>query len=130
LPRYRHTTRRIAQTSILAILGLAVFAWGLQYKLSLYRPEANRNSVLAAKLFPPKERLVSSAQRQRTLCSGRPASLVGRQVYSSASAALPADSCAPPRLEYTQGMTPRSTPVEARSPYRNPRNPRGPPIAV
>jgi hypothetical protein len=107
-----------------------VFAWGLQYKLSLYEPEANRNSVLAAKLFPPKERLVASAQRQITLCSGRPASLAGRQVFSSASAALPADGFAAPRLEYTKGMTPRSTPVEARSPYRNPQNLRGPPIAV
>ena len=130
MPRFRRTTRRIAQTSILAILALAVFAWGLQYKLSLYRPEVNQSSLLAAKLFPPKERLVSSAQRQRTLCAGRPASLISRQLFTSASAALPTSGFAVRRPEYAQRVKLRSTPVEARSPYRDLQNPRGPPIAV
>jgi hypothetical protein len=43
------------------ILAIAVFGWGLQYKLSLYdAPDSNSNSALHAKLLSEKERPASS----------------------------------------------------------------------
>lgn len=48
---------------VLALSLFSVFAWGLQYKLSLYAPsERSKPTMPAAKLLSPKERSIVSIQ--------------------------------------------------------------------
>jgi len=56
---FHRTNRRIHTLNVLGMLFLAisVFAWGLQYKMSLYSPSSGLNaSVPHAKLLSQKER--------------------------------------------------------------------------
>ena len=54
------TTRRTAPALFFVLLlAIAVFSWGLQYKMSLYCPKATPSNVLTAKLLSQKERPVS-----------------------------------------------------------------------
>jgi hypothetical protein len=55
-------TRRTAPTCFLVLmLALAVLAWGVRYKLSLYHATTNRVTAPAAKLLSQKERPASSS---------------------------------------------------------------------
>ncbi len=54
------------------LLAFAVSGWGLQYKLSLYLPQAGHARGPVAKLLSQKERPVASAQLEQTVDSGRP----------------------------------------------------------
>lgn len=53
----------------LLILGMAVFAWGLQYKLSLYQASSHHHPVSVAKLIQAEQtskKMVSLQTRSRT----------------------------------------------------------------
>lgn len=55
----------LAFVMMLALSLFSLCAWGLQYKLSLYRsPERNKPTMPAAKLLSPKERSVISTKAQ------------------------------------------------------------------
>jgi len=51
--------RRLPTLVPVLLLAFAVFAWGLQYKLSLYHSETRQTGVPEAKLLSPKERLTA-----------------------------------------------------------------------
>ena len=54
------TTRRTAPALFFVLmLAIAVFSWGLHYKMSLYCPKATQSNVPVAKLLSQKERPVS-----------------------------------------------------------------------
>jgi hypothetical protein len=66
----RHSSGRIRTPVLVTALSLclAVFAWGLQYKLSLYDHPGNRsNSVATAKLLSQEERTASSTNSMSPL---------------------------------------------------------------
>ena len=74
--QHLHTTRTFTLLGILASLGLAVcvFAWGLQYKLSLYDPpQAASHRIPQAKLLSRDERsgIAESPLVDRTKTSTR-----------------------------------------------------------
>jgi hypothetical protein len=58
--------------SVTLLLALAVSAWGLHYKLSLYHLGAIETRGPAAKLLSEKERPVASAQLEQSLANGSP----------------------------------------------------------
>src|ERR1700733_7079285 len=66
----RHSSGRIRTPVLVTVLSLcfAVFAWGLQYKLSPYDPPGNHsNSVATAKLLSQEERTASSTNSMSPL---------------------------------------------------------------
>ena len=126
--RSRRITRTV-QTPIFAILALAVFVWGLQYKISLYRSVNPQQNVLGAKLFSQKQRVAPGVQKQKSLCSSRPASAAGRRDYTFPVAALLTTAPAVP-IGSLVGVTPQLGRLDAKSPHLDLRNPRGPPTTV
>jgi hypothetical protein len=62
------------------MLAFAVFAWGLQYKLSLYHSAGRTNAVPAAKLLSSRERHNPNTQIEEILLAGRP---LGAQVHQT-----------------------------------------------
>ena len=122
--RYRRITRTV-QTPIFAILALAVFVWGLQYKISLYRSVNPQQTVLGAKLFSQKQRVAPGIQKLKSLCSSRPASAAGRRDYTTAVAALLTTAPTVPIGSFVD-VAPQLGRLETKSPYLDLRNPRAP----
>src|ERR1700761_7397652 len=122
-------TTRTAQRPILAILAFAVFAWGLQYKVSVYQTETAQHSVLGAKLFSQKQRLTSGVQKQRSLRSGRPASAAGLRPFTTSASGLPTKAPALALSRFQRIARPLGR-LEAPSPYLNSPQSRGPPITA
>jgi len=89
--------RRFSTLAVMGVLALtiAVFGWGLQYKLSLYQHSANHSrSVSQAKLLSQKERptasnsLVSAGQLDlaRPILVSEPTFLVAAVLFSAFAA--------------------------------------------
>jgi hypothetical protein len=51
LPRLVHAKTSLVMRIALVVLSIAVFGWGLHYKLSLYKTESHPNPVSVAKLI-------------------------------------------------------------------------------
>ena len=113
----------------LLMLGLAVFAWGLHYKLSLYRSAAAHQRQPAAKLLSQKERPSAVMRMERLLYHGLPAPVVTRRALAGTVAALPANGDAQPDRRGSR-VEPEANPVAERFRYLDSFDPRGPPAAV
>lgn len=74
----RPTRHKTPAMFLFLLLGLAVFLWGLQYKLSLYQSEAAQRAVPAAKLLSQKEWTLANAGK-RSLVRGLFAPAVPRK---------------------------------------------------
>jgi hypothetical protein len=72
------------------MLGIAVFFWGLQYKLSLYHSE--QGAVPAAKLLSQRERPASSVAMASLLLVGQPLPVVPHKTLSDTHTAWSADA--------------------------------------
>jgi hypothetical protein len=78
------STRRTSRALFLFLmLGLAVFLWGISYKLSLYRSEVAQRAIPAAKLLSQKERPSSNLNcKDSCLLTGRFRALARRTFRS------------------------------------------------
>lgn len=123
------TTRRTAPAMFLLMLAFAVFAWGLHYKLSLYRSEATHHRQPAAKLLSQKERPSTVMQMEHFLHHGLPAPVVARRALAAAVAALPSNGDAEPG-RYGSLVEPEANPVAEPFRHLDPFDPRGPPTTV
>ena len=90
--KVQSTSRHTAQTLILGVLGIAVFVWGLHYRISLYQSEVAQRSVPAARLFSQKQRAVLGTPPEKRLRQGRPVPDSNQQVLSHTVAALPSNA--------------------------------------
>jgi hypothetical protein len=67
------TRRRYPALALAVMLGLAVFMWGLHYKLSLYHAAGSHQTAPSAKLLSQKERPASSFKiESRVVAQYRP----------------------------------------------------------
>jgi hypothetical protein len=130
LLRLERTTRRNLPALLLAMLAFAVFAWGLHYKLSLYRSETVQHRGPEAKLLSQRERPVPCTQMQGPLLSGRFAPRIVCRILRDTAAALPAYAYVEISDRYLGGANPQSGPNAKRFRFLVPCNPRGPPTAV
>lgn len=113
----------------LLVLAFAVFAWGLHYKLSLYRSAAASQQQPAAKLLSQKERPSAVMQMERLLHQGLPASVVTRRALPASVAALPSNGV-PELSRCGDRVEPETTPVAERFRHLISFAPRGPPTKV
>jgi len=120
----RRTSWNLAPVLVLA---LAVFAWGLQYKLSLYHSEARRTGVPEAKLLSPRERPASIAQLEAASLTCPLFSTTDRYTVPTA-AALPSDSYLDVGLRIEHFLRPQQDPSAPRFRFFSLSNPRAPPI--
>jgi hypothetical protein len=86
--KVQSTPRHKAQTLILGVLGLAVFVWGLHYKISLYQSEAVQRSVPAARLFSQKPRPALGTHPEKRFRLGRSVPGWGQHVLTRTVGAL------------------------------------------
>jgi hypothetical protein len=74
------TRRRYPALALTALLGLAVFIWGLHYKLSLYQTAGIHQTVPAAKLLSQKERPASSFKIESRIVAQRRPQFLSRAI--------------------------------------------------
>jgi hypothetical protein len=112
----------------LLMLAFAVFAWGLHYKLSLYRSEATQRQSVA-KLLSQKERPFAGKEMERLLRHGLPVAVNTRRASAATVADLPTNVDPAPD-GYAGSVEPQANP--AAEPFRHPITfvPRGPPTTV
>jgi len=123
-------TRRAKPALFLVMLALAVFGWGLHYKLSLYRSRSHlARPAQAAKLLSQKERPVSGLQVERLLSRGSLLPAASQRTVAGA-AALAAFAGTQPALERAGGLSGLPHAPRANLLYRIPSNPRAPPPAL
>jgi hypothetical protein len=117
----------------LLVLAFAVFAWGLHYKLSLYRSEAAQHRQAAAKLLSQKERPFAGTEMERLLLHGLPVPVTARASAAPSAAtglALPATGDLA-LLSGHAGLVEREVNrVAEQFRHRDPFAPRGPPRTV
>jgi hypothetical protein len=113
----------------LLMLALAVFAWGLHYKLSLYRSEATQCQSVA-KLLSQKERPFAGTETERLLLRGLPGPVITSRASATSVAVLPAAGD-PAFLGGHAGFVEREA-NQVAEPFRHhdPFDPRGPPATV
>jgi hypothetical protein len=125
------TTRRWYHIPALAvILGLAVFLWGLHYKLSLYGSVASQHATPAVKLLSPKEHTVPSGQIERRLGSGQRTFDASFNGFRSAAPIVSYRAHLALSNGYVEDVEPRPIPIPERCHTFAPCSPRGPPIAI
>jgi hypothetical protein len=71
----------------MALLGLAVFCWGLHSKLSLYQSASAQRGVPVAKILSEKERPTANAPLEQFVAGGS-VSTITRRTSSSGTAAM------------------------------------------
>jgi len=109
------------------VLAIAVFAWGLHYKLSLYNPEARRSGSPEAKLLSPRERSSLIAQLEATALVGSPSTASNRHIVPT-TAAVSSDLYLEAKLRIEGFLQPHQDPSAPRFPLFSLSNPRAPPI--
>lgn len=114
---------------LLLVLAFAVFAWGLHYKLSLYRSGATCSREAAAKLLSQKERPLAGFEAGRLLLHGLSGPLVSRRVFASTVAARPANERPEPG-EYAASLEPEANSAAERLRHLDSSDPRGPPSTI
>jgi hypothetical protein len=127
--KFQSTPRHTAQTLILGVLGLAVFVWGLHYKISLYQSEAAQRSVPAARLFSQKERPVAGTQMEKRLRPGQLVAKFTHRVLGDTVAALPLNAHASAKTN-TETIAGQSNPGGPHLQHLILADLRGPPIAI
>jgi hypothetical protein len=113
----------------LLTLAFAVFAWGLHYKLSLYRSAEIRQHQPAAKLLSQKERPSAVMQMECLLHHGPPAPVVTRLTLTATVAALRSEGDAEHSKDVGRVEPEANLPVD-RFRHLDSFAPRGPPITV
>ena len=117
----------------LLVLAFAVFAWGLHYKLSLYRSEAAQHRQAAAKLLSQKERPFAGTEMERLLLHGLPVPVTARASAAPSAAtglALPAAGDSALLSGHTGLVEREVNRVAEQFRHRDPFAPRGPPRTV
>ena len=130
LLRLERTTRRNVPALLLAMLAFAVFAWGLNYKLSLYRSETAQHRGPEAKLLSQRERPAPCTQMEGPLLSGRTTFRIACQILRDTAAALPANAYVAISYRDRGDARPQPGADAKRSRYLVTCNPRGPPTTV
>jgi hypothetical protein len=111
------------------MLAFAVFAWGLHYKLTLYRSEASQRQSVA-KLLSQKERLFAGTKMERLLLHGLPAPVITSRASTATVAALPATGDPAPFVGHAGIVEQQANPVARPFLHLDPFDPRGPPTTV
>jgi hypothetical protein len=120
------TTRRTAPAMFLLMLAFAVFAWGLHYKLSLYRSEATHHRQAAAKLLSQKERPFAGTGMERLLLHAVP--IITRRACAATVAALPVTGDPAPFGGHASLVELEANQLAEPFRHLDPFDPRGPPI--
>ena len=120
----RRTSRALAPVLVLA---LAVFAWRLQYKLSLYHPDVRRTGVPAATLLSPKERSASIAKLEAPTLAGSQLRASNRHI-APATAGVPGNPYLDAKIRIERFLRSQQGPSGPRFPQFSLSNPRAPPI--
>jgi hypothetical protein len=76
------TRSRNPALTLAVLLGLAVFFWGLSYKLSLYHTVKNEQAAQAAKLLSQRERPASNLKIESCWGAGQPLRGIPRTTLS------------------------------------------------
>ena len=95
----------LAFVTVLALALFSTFAWGLQYKLSLYTPsERSKPTMPVAKLISPKERPLTSPRSQRTDPHGKSLITEWEPVWGTLLVPTFASAvhCTPALIEFTK----------------------------
>jgi hypothetical protein len=111
------------------VLAIAVFAWGLHYKLSLYHSEARRAGGPEAKLLSPKERSASIGKIETTTFAKSLFTAPDRPIHPTGTA-FPSGLFLGANLRIESFLQPQHGPSAPRFPLFSISNPRAPPIHV
>jgi hypothetical protein len=123
--RHRHPLLVLA-----AMLGLAVFLWGLQYKLSLYHSVTIHHATPKAKLLSQRERPVPSGGIERHLVFGKHILVASLYFFHGAAVALICSASFDLSARYVESIEPQPNPIAERLRHHSLWSPRGPPIAI
>ena len=115
---------------LVAILGLAVFLWGLHYKLSLYHPAAIQHTAPAAKLLSQWERPTPDGHIAQRQFFEQSAFVTGLSTFSGDGDAFSFNADFDLSAWNSERVEPQPDHVAERHPPLSPSSPRGPPIAI
>ena len=120
--------RRSPALAPVLMLAFAVFAWGLQYKLSLYHSASRTNAVPVVKLLSPRERQNANSHIEELLLAGRALGVQVHQTILDTVANLPGIAY-PTSLDRSRELLgPQHSSNVPRFPERSLSNPRAPPV--